>query len=159
MTDLKELYESLDFQNVKSYIQSGNVLFQYKDYPPSELREKIENKIKEGFGLDVSVIIRTKDEFQKIIENNPFKNDDTNKLYVTFLSETPLKKPIKEIEMKKDVSEKFSIFGKEIYLFIPGGYGRTKLSNDFFEKKLKLSATTRNWKTINRLLEIADNIS
>ena len=155
MAELKELYKSLDFQNVKTYIQSGNVVFRYKEMSPLEI-VKIENKIKEVFGFDVAVFIRTKDELQKIIENNPFKNEDVNKLYVTFLSGIPLKKPIREIEDMKDASEKFVILDKEVYLFISGGYGKTKLSNDFFEKKLKLSATTRSLKTVNKLFEIAN---
>ena len=157
MAELKELYESLNLGYVKTFIQSGNVVFQYKDMDPLELAAKIKNKIKEVFGFDVAVFIRTKEEFQKIIEKNPFKDDEVNKLYVTFLSEKPITLPITEIERIKDESEKFIISGKEIYLFIPNGYGRTKLSNDFFEKKLEVSATTRNWKTVNKLFEIADN--
>lgn len=159
MAELKELYESLNFQNVKTYIQSGNAVFQYKEIPSMEITAQIKNKINEVFGFDVAVFIWTKDEFQKIIEKNPFKDDEINKLYVTFLSEIPLTCPISEIENRKDEFEKFKIFDKEVYLVIPGGYGKTNLSNNFFEKKLKVSATTRNWKTTNRLLEIADIIS
>jgi uncharacterized protein (DUF1697 family) len=155
MGDLKDLYQFLDFKDVKTYIQSGNVVFQYIELSPLELASQIEKKIKEVYDFEVAVIIRTKDELQKIIENNPFKNEDVNKLYITFLSETPSTWPITGIEKKKHGSEKFVVSEKEIYLFIPGGYGRTKLSNDFFEKKLNLSTTTRNWKTVNKLFEIA----
>jgi uncharacterized protein (DUF1697 family) len=157
MADLKELYESLNLEDVKTYIQSGNVVFQHIELSPLELANQIEKRIKEVYDFEVAVIIRTKEELLKIIENNPFKNEDINKLYVTFLSESPIKKPIKEIDKIKEESEMFSICDKEIYLFIPNGYGRTKLSNDFFEKKLNLSATTRNWKTVNKLFEIANN--
>jgi uncharacterized protein (DUF1697 family) len=154
MTDLKDLYESLSLENIETYIQSGNIVFQHKTTSTSALEDNIEKKIKEVFNFDVAVFIRTKDEFQKIIENNPFKNLDINKLYVTFLTETPSKNIVKEIEKAKDESEQFSLSAKEIYLFIPNGYGRTKLSNDFFEKKLNVSATTRNWKTLNKLFDI-----
>jgi uncharacterized protein (DUF1697 family) len=156
MEDLKDLYRSLDFKDVRTYIQSGNVVFKYHDYPTLELREKIGKEIKDVFGFDVSVIIRTKDELQEIIENNPFQKEDIKQLHVTFLSDIPTQKTVKEIDQIKDESERFSISGKEIYLFLPHGYGRTRLSNDFFEKKLNVSATTRNWKTVNKLLDIAD---
>jgi uncharacterized protein (DUF1697 family) len=159
MTDLKELYQSLDLKNVKTYIQSGNVVFKHIETSPLELADQIEKKIKEVYDFDVAVFVMTKDELKKIIEKNPYKNEDINKLYVTVLSEIPPENPIEKIDKAKDESEKFSISGKEIYLLIPGGYGRTKLSNDFFEKKFNMSATTRNWKTINKLLEIADKIS
>ena len=99
----------------------------------------------------------TKDELQEIIENNPYQNEDINQLHVTFLSDIPTQKPVKEIDHTKDESERFSISCKEIYLFLPHGYGRTRLSNDFFEKKLNVSATTRNWKTVNKLLDIANS--
>ncbi len=160
MADLKDLYQSLNFNDVKTYIQSGNVVFQCQDSSPSKLREKIENKIKEVFDFHVPVLIRTKDEIQKIIEDNPFKKEDIKHLYVTFISDSPVEKPVKEKLIKeankiKNESEKLSISEREIYLYLPNGYGKTKLSNDFFERKLNVSATTRNWRTVNRLLDIA----
>jgi uncharacterized protein (DUF1697 family) len=155
MGDLKDLYLSLNLKDVNTYIQSGNVVFKCQDVPPSELAEKIRKGIKEVSGFDVPVFIRTKKEFQKIIDCNPFKKEDTNHLYVTFLSETPHEMPINEIDKVKDKSERFSIYSTEIYLLCPNGYAKTRLSTDFFERKLKVSATTRNWKTVNRLLDIA----
>ena len=149
MEALKNLYASLNFKNVKTYIQSGNVIFECRETSPEILKKKIENKIKEKFGFDVVVFIRTKKELQKIIENNPFKNEDG--LYVTFLTSVPSFVPTEEINKIKSSSEKFVVSGKEIYFFCPNGYGKTKLSNNFFEKKLKVSATTRNWKTVNVL--------
>jgi uncharacterized protein (DUF1697 family) len=155
MEDLKELYRSIDLKVVKTYIQSGNVVFQYQDGHTSEIAQKIQKEIMKVFNFDVPVFIRTENELKKIINNNPFKKEDKSKLYVTFLNEVPIEKPIEEINQIKDKSEMFYIFDKEIYLFCPNGYARTKLSNDFFEKKLKVSATTRNWKTVNKLLDIA----
>ena len=155
MKDLKDLYESLNFENVKTYIQSGNVVFKFEDVPASKLSAIIEKKINEVYGSNVLVFIRTKNEFLKIIDDNPFQKEDPNKLHVTFLSASPAEKPVKEIDLIKDESEKFSIRAKEIYLFLTNGYGRTKLSNGFFEKKLKVSATTRNWRTVNKLYDIS----
>ena len=156
MEELKKLYESLGFKNVQTYIQSGNVIFEGSDTDVSRLINKIEGKIKNSFGFDVKILIRTKNEMQKLIENTPFNKKDPSKLQVTFLSDSPVQLPLDEINNAKDNSEEVSISGKEIYLFYPNGYGRSKLSNNFFERKLKLSATTRNWKTVNKLLELAN---
>ena len=95
---------------------------------------------------------------EKIISQNPFtkeKNIDLKKLHVTFLSETPDKEKIEQIKEADFLPDRFAIKGKEIYLHIPVSYGETKLSNKFFENKLKVSATTRNWNTVNKLFEMA----
>jgi uncharacterized protein (DUF1697 family) len=155
MNELRKLYESLNFKNVRTYIQSGNVIFSYPNTIVSRLINIIKQTIKNTFGFDVSIIIRTKDDFQKLIKNIPFANKDISKRHVTFLSDTPHQLPIDDINSIKDKSEEFFISGKEIYLFCPNGYGRSKLSNNFFERTLKLSATTRNWKTVVKLLEVA----
>ena len=155
MGELKKLYGYLGFKNVQTYIQSGNVLFECPDTNTSKVISKIEKTIKESFGFDVLVFIRTKDDFHKLIKNTPFSKKDISKLYVTFLSGIPIQSPIDEINKIKDKSEEFLISGKEVYLFCPNGYGKSKLSNNFFERKLKLSATTRNWKTVNKLFSMA----
>ncbi len=154
MQDLKELYESLNFKRVKTYIQSGNVVFSSNN-PNEELKEEIEEAIENVFGLKIPIFIRTKDELQRIIEHNPFPEEESNKIYITFLSDTPVNIPVKEIDEIKEEVEKYYISHKEIYLFLPHGYGRTKLSTNFFENKLMVSATTRNWRTVNKLFDLA----
>lgn len=154
MEELKKLYETLGFSNVQTYIQSGNVVFKSSDTNISKLTGKIEKRIKRVFGFDVPVLIRTKNDFRKLIQNTPFIKKDISKLHVTFLSDTPSQLPIDEIKKIKDELEEFFISDKEIYVFCPNGYGRTKLNNNFFEKKVGVSVTTRNWKTVNKLLEM-----
>ncbi len=157
MEELKRLYESLDFINVKTYIQSGNVIFKSPVSDISELVSQIETNIKQTYGFSVTVIIRTASEFQHVINNNPFcgtRQEDTTKLHVTFLSDTPTISSLNTIANLKDELDEWFIAGKEIFLFCPNGYGRTKLTNIFFEKKLNLSATTRNWNTVNKLYAI-----
>ena len=148
---LKERYESLGFSDIQTYVQSGNVIFSSK-VSAIKTRELIEDEIKQTFGFDVLVFIRTREELADLVKNNPFKRKDETKLHVTFLSEKPASIPMDELNSARKGAEEFSISGREIYLFCPNGYGETKLSNGFFEKKLKLSATTRNWKTVNTLL-------
>lgn len=158
MEELKTLCESLGFKSVKTYIQSGNVIFQYPDTNTTKLEGKIEAKIKQHFKFDVSVLIRTRKEFQKVIESNPFHNKDLTKVHVTFVSDTPTRILSDEINKVKDRSEGFSIEGKQIYLFCPNGYGKSKLSNAFFERKSQVTATTRNWKTVLSLNNIANSM-
>jgi uncharacterized protein (DUF1697 family) len=95
---------------------------------------------------------------EKIIYQNSFvkeKNIDLKKLHVTFLSESPANEKVELVKEINFLPDRFAIKGKEIYLHIPGGYGETKLSNKFFEDKFKVSATTRNWNTVNKLFEMA----
>lgn len=159
MADLKEFFELMDFKNIKTYLQSGNVIFEYNLGNTEEIANGIEKKLIKTYEFPVNVIIRTKNELEDIINSNPFINEDNveiDKLHVTFLHEMPDKVIVSNLDMKKSENEKFKIIGKEIYLYLPNGYARTKLNNNIFEKKLNTIATTRNWKTVNKLLELAN---
>lgn len=159
MADLKSLYENLKFTDVTTYIQSGNVCFKSKEnLSDILLAEKIEKAIYKKYAFEVPVIIRNEDELKNIISSNPFlkeKNIDEKKLHVTFLSQLPGNAEIKNISDVDYSPDQFIIKDKEVFLHTPAGYGETKLSNNFFEKKLKVKATTRNWNTVNKLLEMA----
>lgn len=154
MADLKTLIETLEFKEVFTYIQSGNVVFKSDGkLPDMGLAKKIEAAIEKKYGFQVPVIIRNIEELDKVISNNPFLAIE--KLHVTFLSQAPKENNIKSIENIDFSPDRFFIKGKEVFLHIPESYGETKLSNKFFENKLKVTATTRNWKTVNKLFEIA----
>lgn len=158
MDDLKSLYDHLQFKDVKTYIQSGNVIFKSDEkLSDAELAKKIEDEIFKKYKFQVPVIIRSEDEMEKIISANPFlkeKNIDPKKLHVTFLSKIPGKENIEQLEGMDFLPDRFKVSAKEIYLYVPNGYGETKISNTFFEKKLKVNATTRNWNTVNKLSEM-----
>jgi uncharacterized protein (DUF1697 family) len=157
MLQLKAMFEDLKFKNVRTYIQSGNVIFESKETNEAALSKKISKKILEEFGFEVSVVVRTADELLSVIKKNPFikeKNVLLDRLYISFLSEAPVKENLEKIRLPEGTTDRFVIAGKEVYLYCPGGYGETKLSNNFFENKLKVVATTRNWKTTNTLLEM-----
>ena len=157
MIDLKSMFESLGFKNVKTYIQSGNVIFDYDTTDTIKLANQIEEKISEIFGFLVKTIIRTDEELRSIVANNPFvkePNIELDKLHVTFMLDIPDPSTVLLLDVKKEENEKFLIISKEVYLYCPNGYGNTKLTNGMFEKKLKVFATTRNWKTINSIVEI-----
>jgi len=159
MTDLKALYEELNLKEIVTYIQSGNVIFKTdKKISGQGLAKKIEQSIAKKYQFDVPVIIRTGDEMKKTIAVNPFlkqKGINLEKLHVTFLAENPEQVKVKAIQNLDYMPDKFVIIDNDVYLYCPNGYGITKLSNGFFENKLKVTATTRNWRTVNILAELA----
>jgi uncharacterized protein (DUF1697 family) len=163
MAELKPLYESLGFKNVATYIQSGNVIFQSGKEDPGSVEAAIERAIEDKFGFPVVVIVRKPAELARIIKANPFSASDKidkTRLYITLLKtkpEPPLVKALQPAAARS--TDQYKITGSEVYLYCPSGYGRTLLSNTFFEKQLKVKATTRNWKTINTLHAMALNIN
>ena len=159
MEALRNLYTRLNFKNVQTYIQSGNVIFQSQETKPADLQQKIAHKILEEFGFEVPVMVKQKADFENNIQQNPFPNEDLSKVHVTFLSEIPHPENCLKITTLNYTPDKIEVLGNTVYLFCPEGYGKTKLNNTFLESKLKVIATTRNWKTINELFNIADKIS
>jgi uncharacterized protein (DUF1697 family) len=155
MADLRDLYESLELKNVQSYLQSGNVVFDSDEKDIDKLKEAIETQIETNYGFSVPVLIRIKEDFQRVIKEHPFAEEEAIRVLVTFLYESPEKSKLEELSQHEDKVDQFAIGEQEIFLFCPGGYGRTKLSNNFFEKKLGVVATTRNWKSVNALYKMA----
>ncbi len=157
MSELIELYSDLHFRNCKTYIQSGNVVFQFEKTNWLELAKLIETSILQRFQLNVPVIIFDKPELIEISNNNPFlidRQEDTSKLHVTFLEKKPEINAINKINKSQYLPDEFEIINSTIYLFCPNGYGKTKLTNQFFENKLLTRASTRNWNTVIKLVEI-----
>ncbi len=159
MSDLRLLYESLGFQNVVTYIQSGNVIFDTTVKNMADLKISIENAIEEKYEYHIPVIIRTNSEIGDIIKNCPFGLvdlvKDGTRILVTILTSEPSETRISAILKYAAATEKIVISGKEVYLYCPNGYGKSKLSNTLLEKKLGIDATTRNWKTIHKLYELS----
>lgn len=159
MNSLQEMYEDLGFQNVKTYIQSGNVVFQSVEVNSDELEQTISDGIVKRFTANVPVLVLEVSELKNILEQNPFlkdDKDDISKLHITFLSESPNKLLVDKIGDSSFLPDEYFIKGEAIYLFCPNGYGKTKLSNSFFETKLKVKATTRNLRTAMELVKIGD---
>ena len=159
MADLRQHLENLGFQHVKTYIQSGNVIFQFEESAPKDLEQQIAKKIQAEYGFDVSIFITNASILKEILENNPFleRGEDVKKLYVTFLDQQPSQEKIDLLQSVDYSPEEYILRDLYIYFFFPNGYGRAKLNNNFFERKLKVTATTRNWKTVNKLYELAYN--
>lgn len=156
--ELKDLYEAIGFRNIKTYIQSGNVIFTSKEQNIDDRGTAIKEQIRAKYGYNVEVFVRTPSELKKIIDSAPVADKDISKFHVTFLSSVPSVSQLENIMKKKSETEFILIDKKTVYLYCPDGYGKTKLSNNFLEKKLNVSATTRNWKTVNKLIELAANL-
>jgi uncharacterized protein (DUF1697 family) len=156
MAELKSLYESLGFVQVSPYIQSGNVVFQTVENNSKLLETKIAEAIKDTFGHDVVVLLRTKKEWEVILKNNPFTKKDEAALknsYVFFFDKAPNKEAVKNLMDKvADWSEFFVVAKDHAYLYVENGYGQSKLNTNFAEKHLKVNITARNWNTVNVLL-------
>lgn len=158
MNLLKEMFERMGFENVKTYIQSGNFVFNCKPTDTAMLGKRIADEILSHFGFEVPVIVLEKDELKQVSAQNMFieRGEDITKLHVTFLSAEPQTGLLDDIDNKDYLPDAYYLRGKAVYLFCPDGYGNTKLSNNFFEKKLKVHATTRNWKTILELVKMSE---
>lgn len=158
MKDLKVLFEKMGLSKVETYIQSGNVVFESDlRLLTADLEAKIEQAIIETFGFDVSVIVRTAEEWTESIVNNPFwkeKDGDIDRLHLTCLKEVPSPELLEKIKFFQFLPDRYEIIGKDVFVFCAAGYGTSKLVNSFFESKLKVQATTRNWKTVMKLHEL-----
>lgn len=158
MRELQAALEEMGFQQVKTYIQSGNVVFKTAKISPERLSQKIEEKVRSDFGFSISVISKTAEDLAATIQKNPFLKQsgiDPTRLHVTFLSAVPDEAALKKLAAMPAEPDRFYCLGCDIYLHCPEGYGRTKLSNNAIEKALSLRATTRNWRTVNKLHEMA----
>jgi uncharacterized protein (DUF1697 family) len=162
MEVLKTLCAGIGFTNVHTYIQSGNIIYQCKKTDTKKLNALIKSAIQAQCGFDVPVMTLTHEALKKIAAANPFLGDaakDTAFLHVTFLADTPQPENLAAIIAAHYQPDLFRVIDKAVYLYCPNGYGNTKLTNNFFESKLKTAATTRNWKTTNELVSIAEKIS
>ena len=158
MEELRKTIQKLGFTGVSTYIQSGNVVFTAGETATSQLAAQLAEAIKTGFGFEVPVMVLSAAELKTIISNNPLNNatNDTAFLHITFLADPPAAFSLSEIEARKQGEEAIVVAENAVYLYCPNGYGNTKLSNTFLESKLKVAATTRNWKTACELLRMAE---
>jgi uncharacterized protein (DUF1697 family) len=157
MNDLKDHLSFVGLSDVTTYIQSGNLIVRC-DCKKQELKQIVEETIQNIYNFHVPVKILNTGNLKKTIENNPYllEKFDKKYIYISFLFEIPEPGSVKKIEDIKFNEDKFIIMDDIIFTYCPGGAGKTKFNNNFFEKKLKVTATTRNWKTTHKLLELAD---
>lgn len=157
MDALRKSMEKFGFQSISTYIQSGNICFDSNLEDTLEIAAIIKDGIQEHFNLSVPVLVFKADDFDVIITKNPFANQpsfDTKFMHITFLEKEIESNLIPHLEDKCSEGERLFCKGKAVYLYLPTGYGTTKLSNNFIEKKLNNLATTRNWNTCLELQKL-----
>ena len=157
MAELRDSLAGAGLENVRTYIQSGNIAFDSK-MNSSKLEALIHDTIENDFGFDVPVLVREQKYFQDVMAKSPYckagkPKFDISELHVTLLSKKPSAKAVRELAEHK-FTDQYEIVGDVVYLRLLGAYHKTKLNNNFLEKKLGISATSRNWKTVCKLVEM-----
>ena len=155
MTDLKKMFESLGFSNVKTYIQSGNVAFGSEENSIHILEKTISEGIKSRFEFDVSVLVKTKNHLVEIFKKCPFTENKKVKSYFIILHKKPDKSLVNFVMEMNVPNEEFHIINSCVYIYYSHGAGKAKCGTNFFENKLKVSATARNYNTITKLIALA----
>jgi uncharacterized protein (DUF1697 family) len=158
MAQLRELLQALGYEDVRTHLQSGNAVFATAGTPPEQAAREIEDQIARSLGLGVRVVVRTRDELAEVVAANPLGEvaSDPARLLVTFLSAAPERGLLGELAPADFEPDVFAVGAREIYVWHPDGVRATRLTNAFWEKRLGVTATARNWNTVTRLLALAD---
>jgi len=154
MDAVRASFEALGLGQVRTYVQSGNVLFAAKAGTPAALAKKIAARLETDIGFRIAVLVLSAKDLSRVVAGNPFlkeKGIDPKKLHVTFLDAAPPAAGLQKMEGVASGRDRFVARGTTIYLHCPDGYGRSKLVNNAFERALKVGATTRNWNTVTTL--------
>ncbi len=158
MSELRRLFDDLGYAEAKTYIQSGNVIFKASLSNPAGAATEIAGRIEQDLGVACGVLLRSDADLVAVLGANPYlltDSVDMKTLFVAFLDRRPTREQSSKLVVPPGETAEFTLSGREIYLHYPDGYGRTKLSNTYIEKRLGVVATTRNWNTVNKLHELA----
>jgi uncharacterized protein (DUF1697 family) len=161
MDALRALYESLKFEDPRTYIQSGNVIFRSKEKNTATLAKKIQTAIERSFGFRPEVILRTPDELRSAIAATPFpahRNLHPSKILITFLAADPGPEAQSTLLTFKAYPEELHLKGRELYIYFPNGAGKSKLPWSKLDKLLQTTGTARNWNSVTKMLAIAEEL-
>ncbi len=159
MAELKELLVDQELKEVKTYIQSGNVLFKSEWDNTKELEKLLSAAILDHFKFNIPVIVKTVEQVKEILNQNPFKTDDENlqkQNYFVLLNNWPIQDDIEKLTLEAYANEEFLVTNNCVYLKCNVGYGKAKLNNNLIERKLNVLATTRNYRTMNKMLALSN---
>jgi uncharacterized protein (DUF1697 family) len=157
MPELREALEDAGFGDVRTYVLSGNVVLSSRAAPKT-VANRCERAIAERFGLEIAVVVRSRDELAEIVRRNPLKAvaENPKRYQVSFLAATPEPGVLAKLEAAAAPQERVAVVGREIYAWHPAGIGRSRLWALLAGKALGVTATARNWTTVTKLLELAD---
>lgn len=157
MQDLRDMFEKMGFENVQTYLQSGNIIFESNVEVITKLSQTIEEQIKTDFGYEVPVMIRTREDLKHLINYNPFEGqiEDPFRLYVTFFLETPPKEKQQELKNLSTDIEKFEFLNGELFSLINKKTDqKPNFSNNYVEKIIGIPRTGRNWRSVNKIFDM-----
>ena len=157
MDVLKDILEQNGFQNVRAYIQSGNVFVDSEDEVPASVGFTVKQIIAKNLGLDVANVVIAKKDLEACFSNNNYlklKEIDVKKLYVAFISKELTSTALNDLKISQFKPDEASIDASRIYIKYDIGAGKTRLDQKYIEKKLNVTATIRNWNTVTKLLEM-----
>jgi uncharacterized protein (DUF1697 family) len=157
MNDLRASFEALDYGNVTTYIQTGNVLFTTDSKSEKGVGAAIEQRLAEDFGDSPAVIVRTVADLRRVGSSSPYAKAgaDPARHHVTFLATAPTKAALEALTLPPSGRDDLVVDGKEVYVHTPDGYANTKYTGTFLERRLGVVSTTRNWNTVTKLSELA----
>jgi uncharacterized protein (DUF1697 family) len=157
MAELRALLADAGHEDVRTHLQSGNVLLTSRT-APAKLERELREQIDAALGVDVEVVVRTRDELAGAIQGNPLADvaDDPKRLQVSFCSAEPGEDVLARLEEAGKGGERVAVRGREIYAWHPDGIQRSKLAQLLGDRRLGFTATARNWNTVTKLLELAD---
>ena len=162
MDDLRQVYASLQFKNPRTFIQSGNVIFQTREKNPIKLSKQIQDALEARFGFRPEVVNRTLEEMKTALAANPFakrKDIEPDKLLITFLSSAPPPGARHTLDSLKHHPEEIHPIGRELYIYFPNGAGKTKLPWSQMERLLKVTGTARNLNSVEKMIALAQEIA
>ncbi len=157
MKDLAAMFVDAGCEDVRTYIQSGNVLFRAGPPLAQDIPSQISESILSRFGYRVPVVVRTARELQEVVEANPFAQVEfeANRLLILFLADLPDRARVESLDPDRSPGDEFAVVGREVFVHYPNGVARSKLTNAYFDSRLSTTSTARNWRTVNRLLVMA----
>ncbi len=158
MARLREVLQGLGFSDVATLLQSGNAVFSSRTKDPKRLQLQIESALAEGFGFEVAVVLRSRDELAQAIASNPLPGaeEDPSHFLITFLSAVPEAARVAAIDPRAHLPDQFQLVGREIYARYPNGIHSSKLAAVLGSTRLGVIPTARNWSTVKKLLALAD---
>ncbi len=161
MDVLRAIYESLGLEDVRTYVQSGNVIFRSKEKNAAKLAKNIQERIQKSLNFRPAVVVRTAEDMRAVVNANPFagrEDIEPAKLLVTFLADKPAARTEKSLSDLEGYPEELRLLGRELYIYFPDGAGKSKLPWAQIEKLVGVTGTARNWNSVTKMLEIAEKM-
>jgi uncharacterized protein (DUF1697 family) len=158
MAQLRDLMAELGYSDVKTYVQSGNVVFTGPDDEPEAVERRLASALADAFGFEIPVMVRTRDELAAVVDANPHRDIATEPKHhhVLFLASEVDPERVADVDREAFAPATFELRGRELYMWTPEGIGRSDLAKALSDKRLGVAATARNWRTVEKLLALAD---